>query len=207
MEEVLLRFSHLGKQIFNNLDIESMKDCSNVCQSWKDFVHHEKISSFQTIKFYSKLPDSSIRKRLRKSDSDQAAKLAKDVKFVYVCEVWIGVVEKRYRSHPFHFAAKKGFLEICEMIMENKEEKNPKDHWDVTPLHRAAEMGHLEVCKLLVNTIQCDKEMCNQYQCDKNPKDDCYFTPLHMAAKNGHFQVCKLIIENVCENLKEGFSI
>lgn len=203
MEEVFLRFGHLGKQIFNNLDYQSLKDCRDVSQSWEDFVHHEKILSFQTIKFYSKVTDSSIRKRLRKSDSDQAAKLAKDVKFVYYEEkVWLGVLEKHYRSYPFHFAAENDHLEIYEMITENMEDKNPKNHWGVTPLHQAAEMGHLEICKLIVNNVQCDKEMCMRYQCRKNPKDDCYFTPLHKAAMNGHFQVCKLIIENVCENPK-----
>ena len=150
MEEVLLRFSHLGKQIFNNLHIQSLEICNYVCQSWKDFVHHEKISSFKTIKFYSKMSDSSIRKRLLEYDSEQAAKSAKDVTSVYLREkVWIGVVETCYTSYPFHFAAKHGFLEICEMIMENMEEKNPQNNSWVTPLHEAASEGHLEVCKLI----------------------------------------------------------
>jgi len=32
MEEVLLRFGHLGKQIFNNLDIQSLKNCGEFSQ-------------------------------------------------------------------------------------------------------------------------------------------------------------------------------
>ena len=72
-----------------------------------------------------------------------------------------------YKKIPFnnsdtllHFAAECGFLEICEMIMENMDEKNPKGDWGVTPFHKAAENGRLEVCKLIVENLLCDKEMC-----------------------------------------------
>ena len=197
MEEVFLRFGHLGKQIFNNLDIQSLKNCNEVSRSWEEFIHREKIFSFQRIKLYSNLPDASIRKFLRKFDSDQSEVMAKHVKMVYKKSSMIPNFDRPY---PFHFAAEFGFLEICEMIMENMDEKNPKGDWGVTPLHRAAENGKLEVCKLIVENLQCDKEMCKRYQCDKNPKNDHNFTPLHMAAMNGHLQVCKLIIESICEN-------
>ena len=204
MEEVLLRFGHLGKQVFNNLDIQSLNNCSEVSRSWEEFIHCEKISSFQKIKHYSNLPDASIRKFLRKFDSDQSEIMANHVKMVYKKR---STFPKSDRPYPFHFAAECGFLEICEMIMENMDEKNPKGDWGVTPLHQAAENGklegaQLEVCKLIVENLLCDKEMCNRYRCDKNPKNDHYFTPLHMAGMNGHLQVCKLIIENVCENPK-----
>ena len=202
MEEILLRFCHLGKQIFNNLDIQSLKNCNEVSRSWEEFIHLEKISSFQRIKLYSNLPDASIRKFLRKFDSDQSEVMANRVNMVYKKSSMIPNFDRPYHGYPFHFAAEFGFLEICEMIMENMDEKNPKGDWGVTPFHKAAESGRLEVCKLIVENLLCDKEMCKRYQCDKNPKNDNYFTPLHMAGMNGHLQVCKLIIENVCENPK-----
>ena len=90
---------------------------------------------------------------------------------------------------PLHFAAECGFLEICEMIMENMEEKNPKNNSWVTPLHEAATKGHLEVCKLILENVP-----------EKNPRNFYHFTPLHMAAMKGHHQVCKLIIETICQN-------
>ena len=39
------------------------------------------------------------------------------------------------------------------MIMENMEEKNPKNNSWVTPLHEAATEGHLEVCKLILENV------------------------------------------------------
>ena len=199
MEEVLLRFGHLGKQIFNNLDIQSLKNCNEVSQSWKEFIHRENIPSFKSIKLYSNLPDASIRKFLRKFDSDHSELMAIHVKMVYKK---IFMIPNLDRPYPFHFAAECGFLEICEMIMENMDEKNPKGDWGLTPLHLAAENGKLEVCKLILKNLQCDKKMCKRYKCDKNPKNVYDFTPLHMAAMNGHLEVCKLIIENICENPK-----
>ena len=83
MEEVLLKFGHLGKKIFDNLDDKSLKNCSEFSQSWKDFVHCEKLLFFQIIKFYSSLPDATIRKILSKSDSNQAAELANNMTLVY----------------------------------------------------------------------------------------------------------------------------
>ena len=53
-----------------------------------------------------------------------------------------------------HYAAHDGLLEICELIMKNIDEKNPKGLGDLTPLHWATEQGHLEVCQLIISNIQ-----------------------------------------------------
>ena len=107
MEEVFLRFGHLGKQIFNDLDYESLINCTDVSQSWKDFIHHEKILAFREIKFYSNLPNTSIKRILRKFDSSQALILAYNVKTVYKMG---GIFNNQDRLNPFSFAAKKGFF-------------------------------------------------------------------------------------------------
>ena len=209
MEEVLIRFGHIGLKIFQQLNNQSLANCNEISQFWQDFIHREKISSFQTFKLYTNLSDASIIKILCKSDADQAAKLANNVTSVYKKTP----LNKSTGTTQLHIAAEYGFLEICEIIVENTEEKNsknnrcvtnnPKNNWGVTPLHRAAENGHLEVCKLIVKNIHCvQKERCKKYECLKNPKNIYKLTPLHMAAINGHVQVCKLIIENVCVNPK-----
>ena len=60
---------------------------------------------------------------------------------------------------PLHKAAKEGNLLECKLIMDNVEDKNPKDDFGWTPLHLAAWEGHLSVCQLIVNNVE-----------DKNPK-------------------------------------
>ena len=53
---------------------------------------------------------------------------------------------------PLHVAADRGQLEICRLILDIVEEKNPANLKEgATPLHLAATQGHLEVCKLFLD--------------------------------------------------------
>ena len=58
-------------------------------------------------------------------------------------------------------------LDICLLILEHAEEKNPKDVID-TPLHFAAKKGHFDICRLIMDQVE-----------DKNPKSNGGITPLH----------------------------
>ena len=49
MEEVLLRFSHLGEYVFDQLDNKSFARCRIVSKSWKSFVDDEQLP-FRIIK-------------------------------------------------------------------------------------------------------------------------------------------------------------
>ena len=81
-----------------------------------------------------------------------------------------------------HYAAERGHVEICQMLVAagaplNSVRSNrfhPLVHgW--TPLHGAAARGHPETCKLLVNA-GADVNSLNKHQ-EK---------PLDLAKKNGH---------------------
>ena len=55
-----------------------------------------------------------------------------------------------------HVAAKVGNLPLYQQIMDNTEDKNPKNNFGDTPFHMAAINGHLEVCQMLLETpIMC----------------------------------------------------
>ena len=85
---------------------------------------------------------------------------------------------------PLHFAALHGHLEICKLLLDRVEDKNPLDFEMCTPLHYAALRGHLDVVKLLI-----------EKNVDVDIKTNDGSTALHFAAKNGHYKVCQLIIE------------
>ena len=87
---------------------------------------------------------------------------------------------------PLHYAAEKGCLEICTLIMANIEDKNPADNNGWTPLHKAAMNGHLEICHCIMKQVN-----------DKNPKNNVGETPLHRAAMNGHLEICDCIMQQV----------
>ena len=50
MDEVLLRFPHLGEQIFQSLDLENLSNCTGVSKCWDDFiVENEKVVGSQSL--------------------------------------------------------------------------------------------------------------------------------------------------------------
>ena len=89
---------------------------------------------------------------------------------------------------PLHAAAHQGHLEVCRLIMEACQDKNPAADDGSTPLHVAAHQGHLEVCSLIIDAID-----------NKNPADAYGNTPLHAAARSGHLEVVRLIVENITD--------
>ena len=93
-----------------------------------------------------------------------------------------------------------GKLNICQLILDNVQEKNPADNAGITPLHKAAEEGYLDIVKLIIENIQ-----------EKNPSDLDGNTPLHHAAAMGwysevgtwwqskYIEICRLILNNIEE--------
>ena len=60
-----------------------------------------------------------------------------------------------------HYAAKNGYLNVCKLIAENVQEKNPKDFGGQTPLEMAEERGHssvVEYFKTLLDVVEVPKQ-------------------------------------------------
>ena len=57
------------------------------------------------------------------------------------------------RLTPLHLAAENGHFEICRMIMDSVEDKNPADQWGTTPWHEAERNGHYDICKLIEGAL------------------------------------------------------
>ena len=58
---------------------------------------------------------------------------------------------------PLHYVAAEGDFLVCKWIIENVQNKNPKNIIGWTPLHNAAANGHLEVCQLIMENITENK--------------------------------------------------
>ena len=62
---------------------------------------------------------------------------------------WSNVSPLQYR-----LAAQEGRLDICRLIIQNTQDKNPWQGCGLSPLHMAAGKGHLEVCSLIIENLQ-----------------------------------------------------
>ena len=54
---------------------------------------------------------------------------------------------------PLHFAAKRGYIEICKLILEHVTDKSPRNHFGDTPFSLAKESGHAEICKMITESL------------------------------------------------------
>ena len=164
MEEILLRFPHIGDQMFNRLSNHSLAKCKTVCKTWYDFIIHEKF-------YKQRVTYEMIQKDKNKYGETRLHQKARNGQ-LYDCKLIIDHVENKNPadndgSTPLHHAALYGRLEICQLIIDKILDKNPSSKNGATPLHFAAEKGHLDVCKLIVEKIT-----------DKNPAHSMIFEQL-----------------------------
>ena len=168
MEEIISRFPHIGEAFYKELNRKDFCKSMEVNRSWNFFMNNQRVLQ----NAYKKRIQDKIQTLAEKIDGHG---------------FW-----RHQRKLPFHLAAERGYLPVCQQIMENADDKNPKDQFGMTPLHKAAWNGHLAVCQLIVENVD-----------DKNPKDDDGWTPLHWAALYGHLSVCWLIVKNVSDKNPE----
>ena len=189
MEEVLLRFGHIGDQIFEELDSQTLLKCGFVGRDWNLFLDHGKVRPFRIIKAITNIDENYLTNRIKEINVETAKGLVTTIRNIYQGFPRRGNINPT--SHmdigntPLHQAAKNGHLLLCELIIDNVDDKNPKYEGEKTPLHYAAKYGHLAICQLIIDNVD-----------DKNPKDNVLSTPLHYAAVYGHFEICQLIIDN-----------
>ena len=51
-------------------------------------------------------------------------------------------------------AAREGHLPVCQLLLDAAEDKNPKDHKDVTPYSLALQNGHQEVARVISEMVK-----------------------------------------------------
>ena len=230
MEEVIFRFPQLAERIFQNLEPKSCVKCTLVGRKWKTFLEKENFYFFKIVKAFTKCTTKSLKKIHSHSSLSSISKFASDVVQLYgkckekgkinpYYDEFVNWEDKGLNWTAFHKAAEDGHLSICQLIIENSENKNPRDKNGWTPLHIAAAKGHLSTCGFIIKNVANKNPECiigkTPLHCaavnghlstchlliknsdDKNPKDNTGMTPLHWAATHGHIQICKLIMKKV----------
>ena len=185
MEAILLRFPHLGYQIFEQLDNPFLTICREVSESWQSFIDIEKLPwirmIIQKIQPLTSPWKTFLQESNKKSLVQMATSVIKHFKNFEFHQESTGPIN----TVPLHFAAMTGNTEMIETLIQNGAKLNKIDSSRCTPLHYAARNNHLTAYQLIMKNNPV-----------KNPESG-YMTPFHMAAKHGHLRICKLIIDNI----------
>ncbi|KAL3069145.1 hypothetical protein niasHT_034375 [Heterodera trifolii] len=122
---------------------------------------------------------------------------------------------------PLHFAAQKGDLQLCKLLVAKGAEVNQKseDERGIVPLQIACGSGHLPIVKFFLESAGADIEIIDSdgdtafmYALLKNKLEIGHFliasgartdrtdkngiSPLHYFAKKGDFALCKFLVDN-----------
>ena len=222
MEEIFFRFSHLGEQIFEQLDNESLATCKKVDRLWHGYLEQQKFHHIRTIvETVKKFHDfgNSWKKTLVKASTQIVLDLRKAVDVFYRRNP---ALQYNDGMTPLHLAATSGNFDLFKSIESMAENKEPKDTIGWSILHAASQYGSMEILVYVMGKTEekyplsidgwtllhsaafgGQLKVCEyliEKMEDKNPASFNRYsgcTPLHLAAKFGHLEICKLILNNV----------
>ncbi|XP_069142310.1 uncharacterized protein [Argopecten irradians] len=129
---------------------------------------------------------------------------------------------------PLHFAAVKGFVEVCKYLVGHGCPLDEQDSMGYTAIHRAASQGHTEVIRHLLeeggsadtqdehgntalheaawNGYSSALELLIKHNCNVVVTNKAGFTSLHLAAQNGHNQSTRVLLYGGCNpDLKNNY--
>ena len=227
MEEIFLRFSHLGEQIFKQLDNESLASCKEVDRLWHGYLEQQKFlhvrAIVETVKKFHNF-GNSWKRILEKASTQIVIDLREAAEMFYRIDPKLAY---NNGMTPLHLAATSGNFELFKSIESMAEDKDPKDIAGWSTLHAASQYGSLEILEYIMGKTEekypvaidgwtllhsaafgGQLKVCKyliEKMDDKNPaypaslKRYSSWTPLHLAAKFGYLEICKLILNNVEE--------
>ena len=196
MEEVLLRFNHLGVNIFKSLDDESIAKCKKICKTWNGFIEDQEFLWIRIIqKINEKVSKNQIQIPLRWRAIIENTSI-KDVKNF-----------AKKLMLVFQLASTDGCSKIIEFLSYNltlnlnfhnvlKIDLNAGDNFGSTAFHFVVLYGNFKMTNMLIEkSIDLDIEL--------NAKDNLGRTAFHWACRKGQSMIIDLFLKKSCEfNIK-----
>ena len=186
----ILRFPYVARDIFKELNNESLTTCRSVSRLWCDYLDDQKFRWVRMIQRYRKNMENAYQqwKIVFKNTPVEFTKEISVFTQQFFASSLLHPAASRIEFHwsPLHIAVGQGNLDLCKYVFEKTKNTQPRIKYKLTALHVAAGLGYEEICKFLMVNLE-----------DKNPSDQHGKTPFHYAAEGGYTNVCRLIIENV----------
>jgi len=190
MELVILRFPHLAKNIFEQVDNRSKANCAESSKSWWEFLNEEGILQKSMIQAYTKCSRGYLREILQTTSLETLAfEVRNFFKLTHVRSACVRCEKHYLMPGLLMLAAEHGYLGVYKLIAEKCDNKNPNIYGFGHPvLHEAIERFAADYYSLKRNMVS-------------NPETVAGLTPLHYAAKNGHLEVYRFILEHLTDKI------
>ena len=178
MEEVLLRFPHLGENIFKIVSNKKLIQSKMTTRSWSHFIVSKKFYKQRVIY-------ENLQKDVDDNGYTPLHKAARDGDLQKYKLIIVHIENKcpvnKWKNTPLHHAVWYGHFDICKLIIDNVRNKNPANGNENTALRMAAMKGHLDICKLIINNVT-----------NKHPMNKYYETPKDLAEEYGFEKISGL---------------
>ena len=198
MENLLQRFPHLAKRIFDQLDDRRLNRCKEISGEVLEFLENERFFWIRIIvKYKGKIKDfpKLWKQVFHKTPVEKVKQIAIAISRFFQHDHLYSyhlVIRRGWRPEQWSLiviSAHHDDWALIQFIVHKIKFKNIKQAERINALFLAAYKGHLEIYDFLTSKLR-----------DKNPGKTSILnregsTPLHWAANNGHFGLCKLIIE------------
>lgn len=192
IEEIFLRFPHLGQQILKKLGNQNLIKFKSTSRLLEKITNEDKTIWIREIQEYLSIPQLSVTRLLQKAQMEFLRNCAKILRLISYGSrdktrpkpstniMLFRILRQQKVARIFN----ENNLFLIKLIVNEMENKNPTI-FTGTLLHEAAIYGNFEVCKFIIEQIE-----------DTNPWDQFNKnTPLHEAARKGHFTVCTLFVK------------
>ena len=200
IEEIFWRFSHMGRQILEELDNQSLVECYKVNKWWQQFIDGQK--TIYIRKTLTNIGGSNVvpKKELEKESLEKLKEIAEDSECLPESEEpalnnLVNTLNYQDYGPDWKPALHPDTLYLAKLIINNTKDPetftysanpaNPKTEY-LSVLHYAALNNNLEVYKMIIHKVK-----------NKNPSNSAGYTPLHFAARTGHFSIAELIVNNI----------
>ena len=205
IEEIFWRFPHMGRQILEELDNQSLVKCYEVNKWWQKFVTGQKTIYVQKIQTSIGVSNVATEKKLEKESLEKLKEFAEYSEYLLdsdkpAINKLVGRLDYKDHGPDLKPELNPAFrypnaLYLTKLIINNTKDPenftytanpaNPKYKY-LSVLHYAALNNNLEVYEMIIHKIK-----------DKNPSNGAGYTPLHFAARHGHFSIAELIVDNI----------
>ena len=197
IEDVFLRFPHIGEQIFERLNNQSLFNCQTVSKPWRDFIIENKTLPIELLRKCTLIPKARLKKSLRKHDIKIVQNLANLA--THKCKnmpaknvsLRVGQTKLLYQS-LFERQPENIQYALIELILQNVMH---------TKATKITDKGFNEFHQNLIESRKFH-QFWNPWLVfwgseDKDEALNSWPIILLVSVWNGHLPTCKFIIENV----------